>query len=199
MTRRAGFTLIEVIVAIVITGVVALIVYGTVNAGVDTSERVARHSEATEAQVILRELLLDALRHPIEGGGAAMNDTLFYLVDQLSADGVPHDAIAFVSRGVTAPHGATSAWQVTVGVAPEGLRLHAVPAQPDRTAPIDALLPGVHGLDVQVLDRTADSFWHEQWPVAGRVPAAVAIRFIMAPAARAMPPLVVHAALEQVR
>jgi type II secretion system protein J len=199
MTRRAGFTMIEVMVALVITGVVALIVYGTVYAGVDTSERITRHSERAEAQVILRELLLDALRHPVEGGGAVMNDTLFYLDDRSSADGLSQDAITFVSRGVTTPHGATGAWNVTVGVAPEGLRLRAEPAQPDRTAPIEAVVPGVIGLDVQVLDRTADAFWLEQWPVTGRLPAAVAMRFITEPAARAMPALVVHAALELVR
>jgi len=36
MRRRAGFTLLEIMVVIVITGVVALIVYGTAAAGFDT-------------------------------------------------------------------------------------------------------------------------------------------------------------------
>src|SRR5687768_14558539 len=121
MTRRAGFTLLEVMVAIVITGVVALLAYGTARAGFDTSDRLDRFHTTLEAQMIVRSLLLNALRHPPEGGGAAMNDMLFTIEDRTSAGGVPMDGVRFLSRGITPPLGATEMWSVTVAPSSGGV------------------------------------------------------------------------------
>src|SRR5215217_2367455 len=79
MTTRAGFTLIELMVATVVTGLVTSLAYAAVSAGFDTSDRIEQYHTTVEAQAIVRELLLDALRHPTEQGGAAMNDVLFAL------------------------------------------------------------------------------------------------------------------------
>jgi len=199
MRRRAGFTLLEIMVVIVITGVVALIVYGTAAAGFDTDRQLERVRTALETRAIVRDLLVDALRHPVPGGGAAMNDVLFAIDDAVSAEGVPVDAVHFFSRGVTPPLGASVTWSITLSPAGDGIRLLAVSGDPGWAAPIDALLADVRGLNVRVLSRTADSLWSDGWDAPGRVPAAVRLEFFSASGAPAAPPLVVHSALETVR
>jgi prepilin-type N-terminal cleavage/methylation domain-containing protein len=199
MTPRRGFTLLEVMVALVVTGIVALLAYGAASAGFDASDRLERYRATVEAQAIVRALLLDALRHLPEGGGAAMNDTLFALHDRASAEGIPSDALRFFSRGVTPPLGASGSWMVTLAPAEEGVRMVAVPIGPGEAAPVSVRLSGARGLDVRLLDRTADSLWLDRWDVAGRVPAAVALEFLSAGGVPVGPPLVVHAALEVVR
>ena len=108
------------------------------------------------------------------------------------------DAVRFLSRGVTSPMGASTTWSVLISPADSGLRLIAVPAD-SNMAIIDALLPGMQGLDVRVLSRTADSVWSDQWDGIGRVPAAVTMDFFSGDGSRTGPPLVVHSALEVVR
>ena len=198
MKVRTGFTLIEVMVAIMLTSVVALLAYGTAHAGIDTQERIERFRTNVEARMIVRDLLTNALRHPVEGGGLAMNDTLFSLGAASTAEGAPSNTLRFLSRGVVAPLGATSTWMVTIEPVSEGLRVAAIPARPEEQ-PIVALLPDVHALRARVLDRSADTEWLTRWDVAGRVPAAVALEFLNERGLPAGPPLVVHGALEQVR
>ncbi len=194
-----GFTLLEVLVAIMLTSVVALLAYGTANASIDTKERLEEHRTRSEAHMIVRALLVDALRHPVEGGGAAMNDPLFTLEDATRSDGLPVDAIQFLSRGVVPPLGATNTWSVTLTPTADGVRLLAVPIDATSSAPIDALLADVHGLRVRVLPRSGDLEWLDRWDALGRLPAAVAIDFLSDQGVPVGAPLVVHAALETVR
>jgi prepilin-type N-terminal cleavage/methylation domain-containing protein len=199
MTRRAGFTLLEIMVALVITGVVALLAYGTLRAGLDTGERLDEYRTNVETQAIVRALLLDALRHPPDEGGAAMNDVLFTIEDATSGAGLPIDGVRFFSRGVAPPLGVSATWSVTLEPSAGGIRLLAVPVGANQGAPIEAMLPNAHGLSVRVLARSADSIWSDRWEVAGRVPAAVAIEFLSDLGVAVAPPLVVHSALEGVR
>jgi prepilin-type N-terminal cleavage/methylation domain-containing protein len=200
MKRSPGFTLLEVMLAIVITGVVALLAYGTASAGFDTRERLQEYRTTTGSEVILRAFLVDALRHPVEPGGLAMNDTLFWIDDQLSADGSPADAVAFLSRGLASPLGASNVWTVKLSTTQAGLRLDAAPNHPsDGIAPITMLVRDVTGLNVEVLDRSADFQWRPTWDAAGRVPAAVKIEMISARAPGQRSSIVVHSALEVVR
>jgi prepilin-type N-terminal cleavage/methylation domain-containing protein len=196
---RPGFTLLELMVAIVITSVVAVLAYGTARTGIDLNDRLADYRTNVEAQTVLRQLLLDALRHPPEGGGAAMNDVLFWLEDATDTQGLPVDGLRFYSRGLIAPLGASGSWSVTLEPGDQGVRLLAVPLDSGIAMPFATQLPGVRGLDVRVLERTADSSWHSGWDAPGRVPAAVALEFFSAPGTPAAPALVVHSALEVVR
>jgi prepilin-type N-terminal cleavage/methylation domain-containing protein len=66
MMRRRGLTLLELMVAITVTGIVALLAYGSAQAGFDTDERLARVGETSEAEAQFRALVSDALRHPVE-------------------------------------------------------------------------------------------------------------------------------------
>jgi prepilin-type N-terminal cleavage/methylation domain-containing protein len=199
MIVRRGFTLLELMVALVIASVVALLAYGTARAGMDASDRLEHHRTTIEGQALLRALLLDALRHPTEGGGLAMDDTLFVLEDAVGSNGLPQDAVQFFTRGITPPLGATDTWSVTLVSGPDGLRMHAVPQEGSRATPIDALLATARGLNVRVLARTADSVWTDRWDVVGRLPAAVALEFFDARGTRLAAPLIVHGALEGVQ
>ena len=199
MKGRPGFTLIEVMVAIILTSVVALLAYGTAHTGLDTQKRIERFRTSAEAHVIVRDLLTNALRHPVEGGGFAMNDTLFTIDDRVDANGLPVNTVRFVSRGVVAPLGGSSLWLVTIEPAAEGVRVAALPARSEDAQPIVALLPDVRGVRARVLDRTADTEWLSRWDVVGRVPAAVALEFFSERGEPVGPALVVHGALERVR
>ena len=198
MTRANGFTVIEVLLAVMLTSVVALLAYGTSSAGLDVKERLLDHQNRAEARTIARALLVDALRHPVEGGGAAMNDVLFAVEDAARSDGLPLDAIQFLTRGVIPPLGATSTWSITLAPTVDGVRLLAVPSDGSSTT-IDLLLADVRGLQVKVLGRTSDAEWTPGWDALGRVPAAVAIEFFSAPGVPSGAPLIVHSTLEQVR
>jgi prepilin-type N-terminal cleavage/methylation domain-containing protein len=199
MMRRPGFTLIEVMAAIVITGVVAVLVFGTARLGIDTDERLERYRMDLEARAIVRTLLVDALRHPVEGGGAAMNDTLFAIADAVQVDGLSVDGLYFVSRGVATPLGASATWAVSLVPVDSGIRFRAVPAAESNAGGIETLLTSVRGLNVRVLSRSADSAWSDVWDAPGRVPAVVVLEFLRADGAPAGPPVVVHSALEPVR
>jgi prepilin-type N-terminal cleavage/methylation domain-containing protein len=196
--RTGGFTLLEVMVAIVITAVVALLAFGTLSTALDGEEQLQRHQETAEAQMIVRALLMDALRHPPEEGGAAMNEMLFEIEDGVYDTGLPADAVRFRSRGLAAPLGATGEWTVELAASPEGLRLLATPGANSDALPIEALILGALGLDVRALARLDDGIWSEQWESPGRVPAAVALAFLDERGQPVAPALVVRGLWEGV-
>lgn len=177
MTTRNGFTLLEVMVAVVVSSLVALLSYATARVGFDTNDRIDEHVNATVAELTMRTFLTDALRHPAEGGGIAMNDTLLVFAE---------DRLAFASRAAL----------VTLTASDSGLHLHAEPRGRDLRV-TDVVVPDVSGFRVSVLDRTGDPAWQSQWRAAGRMPAAVMINFVST--RRVLAPLVAHTALEIVR
>ena len=195
MTRRGGFTLLEVMAALVVTGVVALLAYGTARAGFETGERLDRHQEIVESRSVVQALLLDALRHPPEAAG--VDEMLFSLDDGATADGLPADAISFFSRGITPPLGASTTWTVSLTPTEGGIRFRAVPTGVSDLAPIDALVVGARGLDIRVLSRITGSEWSEQWDAGGRTPAAVSLTFLAESGAPVGAPLIVYAGLER--
>ena len=173
MTRR-GFTLLELLVAIVLTGVVALLVYGAVRAASDTEARLVTSRRHWQSQRGMRALLEDAVRNarpPTRAGGAA-----FSLEVATSSAGVPQDRLTFVTRGGFPPLTADADWRVTIEATPAGLTASAIPLgvrTPERLA---ALLPGVSGLEVRVLAPGATE-WNRQWAFPGTFPRAVALTF----------------------
>jgi prepilin-type N-terminal cleavage/methylation domain-containing protein len=195
---RRGFTLLELLVALVVTGVVALLAYATLQAAVDTSERVDRAQAGISTEAVARSLLVDALRHLPEGGGAAMNEPLFLLEDRTSAQGLPSDVVTFLSHGIGRVPGTSGAWSITLGATEADVRLVAVPIDPSDGAPFDLTLVGARGLDARVLAHSAETEWLDGWDLLGRVPAAVRIQLLDASGRPLGPPLVAHAALEEV-
>ncbi|MEJ2205755.1 MAG: prepilin-type N-terminal cleavage/methylation domain-containing protein, partial [Gemmatimonadota bacterium] len=62
MRRRGGFTLVEVMVGLVITSVVALLVYGAIGTAADTQARLADGRTAVRGEMAWRALVAAAVR-----------------------------------------------------------------------------------------------------------------------------------------
>ncbi len=172
---KRGFTLVEVIVAMLLTGVVALLAYGSMQAGFDSSDRISAYRSGAEAEALTRSILIDALRHPAEapsGGPRSLQ------LSAVAVDGTTSNVLSFVTRGVIPPLGASSLWMMTVGPSPSGLSLSAKslddPSQPD----INAVLGSVRRLRVRVLRSTEGAVWENAWNSQREIPAAIEIVFI---------------------
>ena len=201
MTARRGFTLLELMVSIAVAGIIALLVYGSAQAGFDTRERLAHHRSTTEAELRARTLLADALRHASDEANVGAD--AFAIEDANDATGRPMDRLTFLSRGITPPLGASALWRVDVGMSAEGLRIDATPLVDGeqvagQVAPVTALIPSIRALDVQAMS-LADYSWVTAWPSTRQLPAAVRIAFHAQDVEIAGAPLVVGVGLERAR
>jgi prepilin-type N-terminal cleavage/methylation domain-containing protein len=173
--RRGGFTLVELVVALVLAGVVALLVYGVAAAGADTQQRLRQRGLAVQQARAFRATLADALRNArptlIRG------DTAFNLEVRRDGAGRPRDRIAFVTAGAFPPLTADADWAVTVEPSPQGVLLEAVPLGVAAPAPVLLRLPGVTGLDVRVLGASRPREWTKRWAFPSLVPPGVELTF----------------------
>ena len=174
ITRRGGFTLIEVMVSLVITGLIALSAYAAMDAGLMTREHLDGAQRDRAQGMIARGMLEDALRHRVEPGDD----------EPLVRDGAGlGDVLAFDTRGVMQPHGASGLWRMEV----HGATLSAHPL--DATGPtLRTAMAGVQFIRVRALDG-------DGWHVGGRAFAnrALALRvdFVAPSGEQPLPPLVV--------
>jgi len=170
VTRRAGFTLIEVVVALTVTGLVIALGYAASQAGLDTEARLASYREGGERALVIRSLLSDALRHQVEGlrGG----EQVFMLTNRSTSDGRPADSLQLTTKGVMPPLGASVPWIVAVWWANDSLHL-AGRAATAGTSALRASLPHVAAFDVRVLGRGLAATWDEVWDTGDVAPEAV--------------------------
>lgn len=174
MRGRRGFTLLEVLVALVVSGLVVTLAYASAQAGLDTEARLDAHRGGRERAAAIRALLGDALRHQLEGirGGEAV----FVLSDRVATDGQEADSLTFATRGIVAPYGTSAPWRVDAWRSHDTLRVAARPVDAgDATPPVMAALPHVTAFDVQVLGRGLAAGWRGAWPDADVSPDAVAL------------------------
>ena len=199
MTNRRAFTLLELIVSIAVGGIIALLVYASASAGIDTRDALDRHRGGAEAELRARIVLADALRHAtdeFDTGGSA-----FGLTDATDARGLPTDQLTFLTRGILPPLGASARWAVTLAPTPAGLLIRSAPA----TYAVDAhaqgisgVLGDVRGVNIEVMGM-ADRSWRPQWPASGQLPTAVRLTFLDVRGVEIGAPLVVRVGLEGVR
>jgi prepilin-type N-terminal cleavage/methylation domain-containing protein len=168
--KRNAFTLVEVMVALVVTGLVVSIAYASVQAGLETSERITVARTGEEREIVARALLARAIRHAVPG--AIGGQPVFILRDQPSGD-----ELTFRTRGVSEPFGASGLWEVALLPDQDGVRLTGV-AVDNSNASFTTLLPRVRRIDVRVLGRDVRDGWFESWPYAERSPVAVTIAFL---------------------
>lgn len=175
MKRRAGFTLIEVMVSLVLAAVVALLVYGAVRAARDTQARLADERRSLQAALAMRLLLENALANAQTTFLAA--DTMFLLESRVGGRGEPRDRLTFVTSGDLPPLSPGADWIVTLEPTPLGLRLAGGPMGIRTPNRLLALLPGVTGLAIRVRDPGGPKDWSRQWNFQAVLPSAVELTY----------------------
>lgn len=186
MTRR-GFTLLELMVALVIGSTVVLLAYATLRGGMDTEARVTRVHDEEETVTILRTLLGDAIRHAITGDGS---DAATGLSVDRDTDGAVQ-RLRFTTRGIEPPFGATGAWQLALHHDGAGVVLDADPLPGTPGAALRLRAHTVHGFGVRFLAPT-ETQWRDRWDDGTRLPAAIEIAFLSADERPQGAPLVVR-------
>jgi len=163
VTRASGFTLLEVMVAIVLTGLVVLLAYGAAQVSYDAHARLSADLRALQQARALRELLQDALRSaraPQRPG-----DPRFTL---------HAGRLSFVTAGGGPPLDPDYDWLLTIGAGSGGLELSAIPVGRAPAAVVTIRFPTVTRWDVQARAAGAAP-WLEEWPMTTVLPSAVAI------------------------
>jgi type II secretory pathway component PulJ len=184
MSRRWGFTLLEVVLAVTMAAITGMAAASAVQAASTASDRVTRGRRAAEGETRLRTLLTDAARHippasMVEGA-------------RLRLDGeADRPVLRFASRGVVPPFGTGGIWWVTVWRSGDSLLVEAVPPTASTGAMRRLAVPGVTRLSVRVLDAEARP-WQAGGALTGRLPQALEVAWMLPSAAP--PPLRVRLA-----
>jgi prepilin-type N-terminal cleavage/methylation domain-containing protein len=179
---RRGFTLIEVAVALTVTGLVAALAYGALRAGADAQARLAERRAAADAALAWRAVLGDAVRHASRG--AADDDTVF-VVRRGPAPG--SDTLRLRTRGVVPPLGAGDEWAAELAPGADGVTLVATPAAGGPA--VRVRIADARGVAVAVLPY-AGARWGRTWDRPSMAPAAVSVRLLDAAGHALGPPLV---------
>src|SRR5437016_13025348 len=163
VARACGFTLLEVMVAIVLTSLAVLLAYGAARGSYDAHARLSADLRALQQARALRELLQDALRSaraPQRPG-----DPRFTL---------HAGRLSFVTAGGGPPLDPDYDWLVTIEPGADGLQLSATPVGRAPAAQVTIRAPGVTRWDVRARLAGA-SGWLEEGPMTTVPPSAVAI------------------------
>jgi prepilin-type N-terminal cleavage/methylation domain-containing protein len=172
--RTSGFTLVEVMMGLVITGVVALLVYGAIRTAADTQASLAAGRSAVRAEMAWRAIITDAVRNvraPTDYGAPTLR-----LESGEGPDGRPADRLVLVTAASTPPLTTGTDWQVSVAPGPSDLIAEAVPLG-RRGQPLRIRGPtGVTGLDVQALG-VGSARWRDSWTTDRSLPRALRITF----------------------
>jgi prepilin-type N-terminal cleavage/methylation domain-containing protein len=185
--HSAGFTLLELLVALVLAGVVALLVYGAAQTAFDVEARLAANRRVWQAQLGMRTLLEDALRNALPA--PRPGDPVFTLEQGTASNGAPADRLTFVTRGGFPPLTSDADWRVTISLTPNGLSAIATPLGVRADTRVAGVLPGVTGLEINVQAPDGGA-WTRRWPLPTAFPRAVALRFFGDSGAPAqLPPL----------
>ncbi|HWZ58350.1 MAG TPA: prepilin-type N-terminal cleavage/methylation domain-containing protein [Gemmatimonadaceae bacterium] len=158
-----GFTLLELLVALVLMSIVALLAYASAQVSVDVRARVGDALRLQQSTRATREFLADALRNA--RSPQRPDDTTFSLRG---------DHLSFVAAGPGPPLDPDYDWRITIQPDTGGLELVAVPVGRAPPGEVALRLPTVTGWDVRVL-APSDSSWVREWPTSVMMPHAVAI------------------------
>jgi general secretion pathway protein J len=163
VTRPSGFTLLEVMVAIVLTTLIVLLAYSAAQVSYDAHARLSAELRALQQAHALRELLQDALR--AARAPQRPDDPRFEL----------HEGrLSFVTAGGGPPLDPDYDWLLTVRPTAEGLELTATPVGRAPAVVVTIPVPDVTRWDVQALAPSLPQ-WLEEWPRTTLLPRAVAI------------------------
>lgn len=174
MSRR-GVTLVELMVALVITGLVVSIAGAALGGGIASSDRLADVRAHAESMSATRAMLGRALRHALPG--ARGGDPTFTVARHGTTSGGSSDSLVFLTRGVVEPLGTSAAWRVALWVSTDTLHLAATPTDGTRRR-VDASVPGIHALAVRTLGRGTRATWEAGWGDPTIAPTAIEVTYI---------------------
>ena len=177
--RRSGFTLVETVLALAIAGVVAVLSYASLRAGLDTDQRVRAIGTAADDDTRWRALAGGAMRHVLDAAQPG-----------LPALRRGPNLVEFRTSALGTPSGAGAAWSVRLSVQDSAAVLTAI--NEETNAEVVARIPGVSALRVRAQSLGSLGEWQEEWTSASP-PAAVRIDFVSA--RRTVQPLVVAVGL----
>jgi type II secretory pathway pseudopilin PulG len=167
--------LLELLIAIVLASVVALLVYGTAAVGTDTQERVLAARRNIATQNAFRATLVDALRNA--RAASYRGETVLTLEDRVDASGRPADRLSFVTAGGGPPLTSDTEWAVTLEPTGSGVQMVARAVGVVRAPAVVVNLPGAVGLDVRVLTPGPFGEWEESWGMYDPLPGAAGLTF----------------------
>ena len=179
---RRAFTLLEVIIALAVTALVATLAASALHAGLDVRERVYAHRVTTEAEARATSWIATMLRHaPLAN---AVDEPLLRItqVALRDASGQSADELTFLSQGVEAPLGTGEIWRVTLTTRNDGLHVRATPVNvASNRIPLETVLPHVSVFVAEALDAHGgpanSAMWRRDWPVLRAMPTAVRLTF----------------------
>jgi prepilin-type N-terminal cleavage/methylation domain-containing protein len=190
MSGARGFTLLEIVVALAIAGLLALAARAALVAGLDTQDRVRAHVAVTEGEARFRALVVQALRHMTDAPDAGIAP--FVVRDTITETGAPSHVLEFYSRGFGASAGSGRAALVRVAPA-AGDRL-TISLHDGGAISWSGTATGIHALRARM--RTTAGEWVDSWPATLQVPAAVALELRSARTGVQPVPLVAATRLE---
>jgi prepilin-type N-terminal cleavage/methylation domain-containing protein len=171
--RQGGFTLLELLVAIVLAGVLALLVYAAAGAAFETRERLAESRAAAQATRGLHVILTDALRNARPA--ARFGDTALLIEDRVGNGGQPSDRLSFVTSGATPPLTSEVDWRIVVQSTLNGAAITATPLGLSHPKPVVVPARGITGMDVRALPAGTGTNWSEGGAAFSQVPRALEI------------------------
>jgi hypothetical protein len=167
--------LVEVVVALTVTGVVTLLVYGAANVALDAQTRMEQRRLEMRAEVAWHALVGDALRNARPG--ASSTPPVFVLEPDHDALGRPRDRLRFVTAGGTAPLTSDSDWEVTLSSTGTGVTMTAAPLGVSAPVPQVVRMPGTTGLHIRVLSASREGEWLDAWRSPGTMPRGIELTY----------------------
>ncbi len=166
MRSRQGFTLLEVMVALVLTAIVVSVAYAMSSAAIDARARLTSGLRTVQGSRAAREMLRDALRNaraprpPSIPGGVYLS----------------HDTLSFIASSGVSPLDPDYDWQFTVAPGRGALGVTAIAIGHARPATVAFAVPEVTRWSVRLLAPDGQS-WVNAWHDTTFMPAAALITF----------------------
>lgn len=172
MTRRRGFTLIEVTLGLVLTGLVALLSYGALASASDTRQALQADRTRRRAEAAWRELVsgtVRSLRLPAEYDAATLS-----LRSGVDGRGRPADELVLVTAAGAPPLAPGIDWRVTLSTDGDGVVARAEPlGRGDGVRSVRAPA-GTRGVETELLYRGS---WVSSWSSDSELPEALRLTF----------------------
>ncbi|MEA2725285.1 MAG: hypothetical protein QOH59_3056 [Gemmatimonadales bacterium] len=162
---EAGFTLLEVIVSVMLTSLIAVLAYGAAQVSFDARARLGRNLRDVQSERAARQILADALRNAQPPRRADQPGF------QLQAN-----RLSFVAAGGAPPLDPDYDWLISIGPAGKNVEFVATPLGHAPSTEVRFSLPRVTRWDVRVLTPRGAA-WLGDWPDGTQLPRAVEMSF----------------------